>query len=269
MFLGWLFGKRKKIKPKLGLALGSGGAKGLTHIGALKAFEENGIEFDIVAGASIGSVIGAMYAQNYSSHDILNLVNAVNFDDIKRSFMIRMDTGSVKELFDKNLGDVTFDELKKPFKAVATDSVTGEEVVLDKGNVAISLCASCCYPPFFKPVEIDGRLLIDGAFTNSIPADLVKGMGADIVVGIDLSAFKSEEKKSFFIKLIPQVKVGKDNPQEAGYINSDIMLRPNLGEYTALSFSGMNEMYEIGYNEALKMIPQIKRLIDDFGKKKK
>ena len=194
MFFSKFF--KKPAKKTLGLALGSGGAKGMAHIGALKAFEENGIEFDVVAGASIGSIVGAFYCNIYRADEILHLLETVNFKEITNMFMVKMDTVGLEDVINRYIGDLTFDELKKPFACTATDYRTGEEVDLKSGSVAKALCASSSYPPFFKPVSIDGRLLVDGAFSNAVPADLVRGMGADFVVGIDLSAVKSDKKRS-------------------------------------------------------------------------
>lgn len=249
--------KREKPKKKLGLALGSGGAKGMAHIGALRAFEENGIEFDVVAGASIGSIVGAFYADRYRADEILHLLETVNFKEITNMFMVKMDTVGLEDVINRYIGDLSFNELKKPFMCTATDYRTGEEVDLKEGSVAKALCASSSYPPFFKPVEIDGRLLVDGAFSNAVPADLARQIGAQFVVGIDLSAFK-KEKKSIIGDWLAKMPFEYGNTSQKGYDNSDIMLKPPLSEYSAASFSGLHEMYEIGYETAMKEMPAVK-----------
>ncbi|PWM75780.1 MAG: hypothetical protein DBX59_00615 [Bacillota bacterium] len=268
MFFSKFF--KKPAKKTLGLALGSGGAKGMAHIGALKAFEENGIEFDVVAGASIGSIVGAFYCNIYRADEILHLLETVNFKEITNMFMVKMDTVGLEDVINRYIGDLTFDELKKPFACTATDYRTGEEVDLKSGSVAKALCASSSYPPFFKPVSIDGRLLVDGAFSNAVPADLVRGMGADFVVGIDLSAVKSD-KKSFIGEWLAKMPFEYGNTSEKGYKNSDIMLKPPLSQYSAASFAGLHDMYEIGYETALGEMPAIRAAINALyeGKKKK
>ena len=152
--------------------------------------------------------------------------------------------------------------------AVATVLESGDEHVFDKGNVASALCASSSIPPFFKPVIIDGARYVDGAFSNSIPADLVKKMGADYVVGIDLSTRDAEP--SLLSKLFPSYKSKVEEPWAKGYQFSDVMLHPDLSQYSAVSFSDGNEMYEIGYKHALAFIPKIKEDLDRqvFGKSK-
>lgn len=265
----WLLRRNKPKKIRLGIALGSGGAKGFVHLGALKAFEEHGIEFDMVAGTSIGSVVGAFYAAGYSPTDIIELLKRIDFNEIKNLFMIKMDTSGMYKVIDREIGSMTIEELKKPFKAVATELETGKEHVFDSGSVAMALCASSSIPPFFKPVVIDGVRYVDGAFTNSVPADLVKGMGADYVVGIDLAA--REAKPSLLKKLFPTYKTDVKEPAKKGYDNSDVMLHPELDDYSAVAFWHGEEMYDIGYNEALKIIPKIKADIEKLksvGKKK-
>ena len=129
-FFSWLLRKKTPKKIKVGLALGSGGAKGFAHLGALKAFEENGIEFDVIAGTSIGSIVGAFYADGYSSTDIMELLKRVNFGEVTNLFMMQMDTSGLYNVIKRELGDLEFSQLKKPFKAVATVLETGEEKVI-------------------------------------------------------------------------------------------------------------------------------------------
>lgn len=259
-FFSFLFKRKKPKEIKLGLALGSGGAKGFAELGALYAFEQNGISFDIIAGTSIGSIIGAFYADGYTSTDIMELLKTVNPAEITNVFMLQMDTIGLFNVIDKSIGNKNIEELKKPFKAVATELETGEQYVFTTGSVATALCASSSYPPFFKPVVVGDKRMIDGAFTNSVPADLVKDMGADFIVGIDLA--NHEEKPSLINKIFPIYQSKVKTPWEAGYKNSDVMLHPNLSEYKSISFSQASEIYEIGYNCAINAMPEIIKKIN-------
>lgn len=267
-FFSWLFKKKSLYKPKLGLALGSGGAKGFAELGALRAFEENNIEFDIIAGTSIGSIIGAFYADGYSCTDILEFIRRVDFGEIKNLFMIRMDTSGLANVLDRTIGGKNIEELKKPFKTVATVVETGEEYVFDKGNVAIALCASSSYPPFFKPVVINDVRYIDGAFSNSIPADLVKDMGAEYIVGIDLSDHKQKNKGGILSKIIPTYQGKVEEPWKKGYENSNVMLHPDLSRFTPVSFKEADTMFEIGYQCAIDSMPKIIDDIKNYKRKK-
>ncbi len=259
-WMGVLFRRKKARSLKLGLALGSGGAKGFAELGAIKAFEENGIEFDVVAGTSIGSIIGAFYCDGYSSTDILELLKTIDFGEITNLFMMGMDTSGLNAVIDREIGSKNIEELKKPFMTVATEIVSGDAHVFSSGSVADALCASSSIPPFFKPVVIGGERYVDGAFSNSIPADLVKGMGADYIVGIDLA--NHEAKPSLLSKLFPTYKAKIKEPWKKGYEFSNVMLHPNLNDYNSTSFRRANEMYDIGYQHALSFIPKIKEDID-------
>jgi len=267
-FFSWLFKRSKPKKIKMGIALGSGGAKGFAHLGVLKALEENGISFDYIAGTSIGSIVGACVAQGYSSTDIFELLKTfTDMTDVKNIFMLN--TSVLAKVLDNQLGSVNFEEMKKPFKAVATELDTGKEHVFDKGNVAMALCASSSMQPYFKPVVIDGVRYIDGAYTNSIPADVVKDMGADYIIGVDLST--REQKPSIISKIFPTYKSNVKEPWAKGYKFSNLTLHPDLSGYTSVSISSSNQMFDIGYNCAMKAMPQIIEEINalTYGKKTK
>ena len=262
-----LFRKKPAPEFKLGLALGSGGAKGYAELGALYCFEQNGIEFDIIVGTSIGSVVGAFYAAGYSATDCLELLKSVDVSEIKNLFMIKMNTLGLFNVIDRTIGNLDIEELKKPFRTVATVLDTGEEYEFKSGNVAQALCASSAYPPFFKPVVVDGKALIDGAFCNSVPADKVREMGADYIVGIDLSSHV-KSGGGILSMVFPEFKGGAEKPWEKGYDNADIMLHPDLSAYKPVSFSAANEMFEIGYDCAAAHMAEIKQGINAAKLKK-
>ena len=265
---GFLFGRKKKKQIKIGLALGSGGAKGFAELGALSAFEQNNIAFDVVAGTSIGSIIGAFYADGYSSTDIMELLKKIDFGELANMLMMKIDTAKVAEIIDKNIGEKNIEELNKPFFAVATELDTGDETVFKSGQVATALCASSSYPPFFKPVIIDGKRFIDGAFSNSVPADVLKGNGADYVVAIDLSSHEPKSA-SMLDKIFPTYKGKIEKPWEKGYEYADVMIHPDLKAFKPTSFAQGSVMYEIGYLAAMEKIPKIKADIELLKKGRK
>ena len=267
--LSWLFGRSKPKKIKLGIALGSGGAKGFAEIGALRAFEENGIEFDIVAGTSIGSIVGAFYANGFSSNDMFELIRNLDFSQIA-SFpkIINMDTASIYKVVDEAIGSLNIEDLKKPYKCVATVVETGDEYVFSSGSVALATSASSCIPPYFKPIVIDNERYVDGAYSNSIPADLVRQMGADYVVGIDLKDYEPKES-GILGKLFPTYKGKIEEPWAKGYEFSDVVIHPDLRGYSSISFRQGNEMYDIGYKTAIEMMPKIKSDIEKLKNKGK
>ncbi len=267
----------RKSPPVLGLALGSGGAKGMAHLGALKAFEEAGLSFSVVTGASIGGIVGALYAKGYSSADMIGIVEGLNRKEFAKNLKPFSDLTFAERFLEDYLeGD--FDTLPVPFAVSATDGVTNENVIIREGKLARALTASAAIPPFFRGVEIGDKKLYDGAFSNAIPADVCRELGAEIVVAIDLSAFvRSEEEKGRFSRIVGSainaMSPVRNTPdcKSRGYAAADIMLRPNLYDYKATDVSrlSMDAMYEIGYEEAKAHIAEIQALIAKKTKEKK
>lgn len=268
---------RKRPPFKIGLALGSGGAKGMAHVGALKAFEEAGIRFDIVCGSSIGAIVGALYAKGFSAADMTQIVKSLSVKEFSKNLRPFADMTFVEQFLESYLeGDIS--DLHLPFAAWATDGETNRGVVLSSGKTARACTASAAIPPFFRGVEIDGLRLYDGAFTNAIPADLTKQMGADFVVGEDLSAFvRSDEERGRISRLVGTAISAfvpveyTDDSKSRGYEAADFMLRPNLIDFRAtdVSRTDMERMYEIGYQEATDRMDEIMRAIDEAKRNRK
>lgn len=256
--------KMTKNKQKIGLALGGGGARGFAHLGALKAFEEEGIVFDEVAGTSAGSLVGALYAYGLSATEMINIAKTLRTKDIKKGlFFMPSETDGIQNVIKSSIGDVHFDELKIPFTAVAVDLITGKEVHLKVGNVAKAVGASCAVPGFFKPVEIDNFRLADGGLQNTIPADVVRKSGCKVVISVDVNHTRGEGTSSTKLLDILSASLGivmKSNAVN-GKIFSDIVIEPNLKKFKSTSMDGYLEMIEIGYQETKKQMPQIKQLL--------
>jgi NTE family protein len=176
---------------KIGLALGSGGAKGLSHIGIIKTLEKHGIPIDAIAGTSIGAVIGAYYAAHKDSKKLEEVAvtfykkkGFALFDPTMQGGLIRGQ--KIEVLLSEMLKDVSFDSLKIPFTAVATDVNTAEPVIIKSGDLVKALRASISVPGFFQPVWQEKKLLADGGLSNPVPVEIVRSMGADIVIGVNL-----------------------------------------------------------------------------------
>lgn len=266
---------KKKPELKMGLALGSGGAKGMTHLGVLKAFEEEGIRFSYVTGTSIGSIVGALYAKGYSSNDMIGIVESLNRKEFSKNLRPFSDMAFAEQFLEQYVeGNIS--DLPMPYAAWGTDAETNEGILLNEGKTAKICSASSAIPPFFKSVEIEGKKIYDGAFTNAIPADVCKDLGAQFVVAVDLSAYpRSDEDKSMVSRLLGSalnafvpVKYLDDN-KTRGYDAADVMLRPNLYNYRATDVApaAMNEMFEIGYEEAKSRMAELKKAIEDAKSK--
>jgi NTE family protein len=268
-----LFHKKQQPQLKLGLALGSGGAKGLAHLGMLRAFEEEGISFQVVTGTSIGSIIGALYAKGYTSSDMVEIIRNFNLRELSKNLRPMGDMGFAEELLEEYLeGDIS--DLPIPFAAWATDADTNEGVLLNEGKTARLVTASSAIPPLFRPVSVGDKRLADGAFTNAIPADVCKQMGADFVIGCDLSAFNPPpEERGMLVRLLGSA-VGSfvsvhytEDCKTRGYEATDLMIRPDLRDYRATDATreAMDEMYELGYQETKSRMEEIKTALKEAG----
>lgn len=184
--------------PVLGVALGSGGARGWAHIGVLRAMIENGVVPSVVSGTSMGALVGGVYCAG--TLDVLHrfaldldwkevLTHFVEFN-IPRSGII--EGGRIVEFVREHIVEPQFSDLGRPFRAVATDLLNGEEVVLAQGNVIEAIRASISIPGIFTPVTINGRMLVDGGLTNPVPVNVARAMGAAIVVAVDVSALPGQ-----------------------------------------------------------------------------
>lgn len=180
-------------QQKLGIALGGGGARGWAHIGVLKALKEIGIEPDIIAGTSIGAIAGGCYASNELAeleHFATNLTSrkVLGFLDLNMAGTSLISGRRISRALETHLQDHRIEDLDKTFVAVATEIGTGHEVWMRRGNLVHAMRASYALPGIFKPVNINGRWLFDGAMVNPVPVSVCRSMGADIVIAVNLNS---------------------------------------------------------------------------------
>lgn len=179
---------------KIGLALGSGGARGLAHIGVIKALERAGVKIDFIAGSSMGAWVGAWYARHLNIGQVEKFALAMDWKQVA-DLLLDLDfrgglVGGEKmeKLVRAHLGDMKFSDLKIPLSVVTSDLYSGEKVALDKGDVVRAVRASMSVPIIFKPTVIGGRTLVDGGLVEPVPVTTVRNMGADIVIAVNLDA---------------------------------------------------------------------------------
>ena len=254
-------------RPKVGLVLGGGGAKGAAHVGVLKCVEEAGIPIDYIVGTSIGSIIGGLYSVGYRAQQLDSLFINMDWEQLFSGSLTG--TQQVSDVFEAwlNLPDsVDFDSLPIPFRCVATDIITTQEVIISRGNVAKAMRASMAIPGAFKPVKWDDMLLVDGGMHNNLPVDIAKEMGADVIIAIDLTQNKHEDrtfslKETFGIGGILDWVVSRPDWKKynANRKMADIYINPDLKGYNATSFSreDIAKMIRIG-EEAGKAILEMK-----------
>ena len=208
---------------KIGYALGGGAARGLSHIGVLKVFEEHGIFPSVITGTSVGALVGALYAGGISVGDIERLALRLSFGrlalmaDITLPFSGLIGGRRVTSLLKSFLGDLTFSQLKYDFACVATDINTGEQVVLREGSLIEAVRASISLPGIFTPVKVKGRYLVDGGLVNEVPVSVCRDMGAGYVIGVNVipgpGRMMHKSKKS--------LTAHADEPTEPGEIESE------------------------------------------------
>ncbi|MEN8172805.1 MAG: patatin-like phospholipase family protein [Chloroflexota bacterium] len=193
-------------KPKLGLALSGGGARGLSHIGVLRALEKAGLQPDYLSGTSMGGAIAAAYAAGSSPADLEALAleltttrNLLRLADLTIPRKGLFQGGRLLAFFEEQLKGITFNELRVPLVLVAVDLNSGKEIHLSEGSVAEAVRATISIPGLLAPVEDNGRRLVDGALLNNIPVDVVRQMGADVTIAVDVYA--SSEGASFWQEL--------------------------------------------------------------------
>nr|WP_315206149.1 patatin-like phospholipase family protein [uncultured Flavobacterium sp.] len=300
-----VFSQEQK-KPKIGLVLSGGGAKGFAHIGVLKVLEEAGVKIDYIGGTSMGAVIGGLYASGYNASQIDSIFQATNFNELLNDFIPR----SSKNFYEKRndelyalvlpfnkmkigipealskgmynynlLSRITrnvrhikdFNKLPIPFLCIGTNIETGEQVLLNKGNLAQAMIASSAFPSLFSPVEIDGKLLVDGGVINNYPIEEVRKLGADIIIGVDVqddlldrNQLKDATRILVQITNLQSIERMKKNVKE-----TDVYIKPDIKNYGVVSFDKGKEIIRKGEEATFSVYEQIKLLVDESNPYKK
>ncbi|MBQ0063789.1 MAG: patatin-like phospholipase family protein [Prevotella sp.] len=320
----WAADKKRNTRPKIGLVLGGGGAKGAAEVGVLKYIEKAGIPIDYIAGTSIGSIVGGLYSTGFRSADLDTLFHSQQWLNLlsdrhdslsshiysvrdsvayvfgfpikhlkkkakgseKHSHKVGLMRGdSIQNLLAKLSGredSMSFDALPIPFRCVAVDIRQMKEVVFSNGKLPFAMRASMSIPGVFQPLERDSMLLVDGGMLNNLPVDVVRAMGADIVIAIDLTQNKrnehndivtpkamSPEVKSQFKRMLLWLKERPDlTKYHANVQAADIYINPNLKGYSAADFKPKKiaEMIEQGEKAGQSAMPQLRKLARDLQK---
>ena len=284
-------------RPKIGLVLTGGGAKGFAHIGVLKVLEKAGVKIDYIGGTSMGAVVGGLYATGYNAQQIDSIFRNTNFDELIKDYVPRENKSFYekrndemyaislpfkklsigvpialsKGMYNYNLlHKLThsvryirdFNQLSIPFLCIATNIETGEQQILNKGSLPQALLASSAFPTLFSPVEIDGKMLIDGGVSNNYPIDEVRKMGADIIIGVDV---QDGLKNRNSLKEATQILLQISNLQmiegmKEKIRKTDIYIKPDISKYSVISFDKENEIIKTGEDAALNVIDKINKI---------
>ncbi len=286
----------KRDRPKVGLVLSGGGAKGLAHIGALKVIEISGVQIDYIAGTSMGAIIGGLYASGYTAAQLDSIFNRTNFskliqDELPReaktfyereesekyafsfpfnNFKLTFPTGISKGQNIYNLlAQLTqhiktddFSQLKIPFFCMATNIETGKQVLLKQGNLAQAMSASGAIPTLFRPVEINGQLLTDGGVVNNYPIDELKKKPLDYIIGVDVQdSLYSREKLKSGLDVMTQVNNFRTiKAMETKREITDVYIRPDIKEFSVLSFDQGKTIIDNGEMATLEKYDELVEL---------
>lgn len=294
--------KETVVRPKIGLVLSGGGARGATHIGVLRVLEQMHIPIDYIAGTSMGSIIGGLYASGMTPEEIEQAYKQIDWNHIfddnparqDRSFRRKRDddlyvneatvgfnngkvelpTGIVQgQKFDLEMRKLTpwvasvtnFDDLPTPFRAVATNIQTGKAVVLGGGDIVRAMRASMAVPGIFAAVTIQGKTLVDGGISDNLPIDVVRRMGADIIIAVDIGTPLNPNQKmdnllSITGQLVGILTTRNVLQQKETLSKTDVLIVPHLGKLTSTDFTKGDEFIAAGLKAAIQARPELRRL---------
>lgn len=252
--------------PRVGVALGGGFARGLAHVGVLKVLEEEGIPVDIVAGTSVGAVIGAMYACGTSVKEMTELAALVRFNSFARWTVSRFGFCSNDRMvpfLNKLLTCRTFAELKRPLAVCATDFITGEAVTFTSGSLVDAIRASCTYPGMFPPVSVNGRLLVDGLLAHPVPSQPLRELGATRVLGVYLSAHwvHANGPRHIFDVVGQCFSIAQAKMCDQWKAQTDVTLEPNVEGIAYDAFERAPELIKAGEVATRAAIGEIKKWV--------
>lgn len=258
-------------KGKVGLALGSGAARGLAHIGVLEVLEREDIPIDMIAGSSMGALIGALYAEGKSIEQITDLATEWG----SRKFSLLADPGlpktglvqgrKIKNMLKSISGNTKFDNLRMPFACVATDINTGEEIVIKQGLVRDGIRASGSIPILLTAFKQQGRYLVDGALVNPVPTNVLREMGADFIIavnvvpGISSKTNQPNKEPNIFYIIMQTIHITTYQSLRASLSGADIAIEPQVASVGHFDFHRVQECIAQGKLAAQNAIPEIKR----------
>lgn len=261
------------VNKKIGLALGGGAARGIAHIGVLRALEANHIKIDCIAGTSAGAVAGAAYARGTSPDALKEMAVSMGVRDWASLADVRIPHGGfiagnrIVSLLKVIIGEADFKDLKLPFACVACDLYSGEEVVINRGSVLEGVRASISIPLVFSVVEYEGRYLVDGGLINQVPVNVVRSMGADIVIAVNVIPALNNRQKKWITKKAKQpgifdvmmqviditnVKTVRDSLEGA-----DVVINPDTRDFNSADFHQVKELILQGEIAGELAIPEI------------
>ena len=247
-------------RPRVGVALGGGFARGIAHLGVLRVLEQEKIRVDFLAGTSSGAMLAIAYASGHTIDQIEAQARATHFKDFgqwKLSWMGLSSNQRLEHYPRRYLGVSTFEELKIPLAIAATDLATGEAVYFARGPLGPALRASCAYPGMFVPVEMEGRTLVDGFLAAPVPVDAVRDMGADVVIAVYLEAANSRKPESIVDVISLSFAILQRHADLEWRVKADIIIEPNVRNFLWDDFDKTSELIAAGEAAARAALSKI------------
>ena len=253
MKIKWL--RRTK---KIGLALGGGAALGAAHIGVLKAFDELNINISYISGNSIGSFVASLFAFGKTWQEQEEISIDLKWLDVSKISISKyglLTNKKIGRMVQNAIGDKEFNHSNIPLAIVASNLNSGKKIILKEGKVADAVMASTAIPGVFKPVDIDGKLLVDGGLVENVPVSPLKKMGAELTIGVNLNARRSFKKpENWFGVLINSYYTLIDSLAKVHTGNADLVIEPDLSSFSLIDTKNAKELIEKGYEEAKKSL---------------
>ncbi|WP_396270869.1 patatin-like phospholipase family protein [Ideonella sp.] len=259
-------------KPRLGVALGGGSARGFAHIGVLKALDQAGLKPEVIVGTSAGSLVGAFYAAGFTPWQIeevalrIREVDVADFSSASKRGMLAGD--ALWRVVNDYLKGARIESFKTRYAAVTTDLKTGELQVLRQGPVADAVRASCSIPGVFVPREMGGRELVDGGLVSPLPVKVTRQMGCDLVLAVDVATRPRRSDFSGLYEVILQSFeiMGRALADQEG-AGADVIVRPDTGQYASSDFNVRKEMIQAGYEAMQRQMPDLMRRVEQRSRK--
>ncbi|MBV8819455.1 MAG: patatin-like phospholipase family protein [Acidobacteriaceae bacterium] len=267
-------GPHPASRPRIGLALGGGFARGIAHIGVLRVFEKHSIPIDFIAGVSSGSIVSTAYASGATTSDIECMARAMKFSHVARWTLNRLGLAHSDRMVSfcgRLLKRTRFEDMKIPCAIVATDLATGRPVVFkDRGEVITPIRASCAFPGLFQPLRYQNRFLVDGFVAMEVPAEPLRKMGATHVISVNLpSPRESVDPTSLFSVIDRCFQAMSQRLEHEWRASSDVIIEPDVADIGWDSFNSANRLLELGEQAALAALPRIQEWLKPRAQKEK